>query len=62
MILDIFLSAITNSSCGFIAAAEAVSCCIFHSLINRVYTLERGLDATEPRTVHRSSEIKEWWW
>lgn len=59
MILDIHLSAITNSSCGFIAAAEAVSCCISHPLINAVYTLERGLDATEWRTVHRWSEIKD---
>lgn len=58
MILYIFLSAITSSSCGFIAAAEAVSCCIFHPLVNGVYT-QRGLDATELRTVHRRSEIKD---
>lgn len=43
MILDIFLSAITNSSCGFIAAAEAVSCCIFHPLINGVTHLKEVL-------------------
>lgn len=59
MILDIFLSAITSGSRGFIAAAEAVSCCLSPPLINGVRTLERGLDAAEQRTVHRWSEIND---
>lgn len=58
-ILDLFLSAVTNSSGGFIAAADAVSWCIFHLLINGVYTLKRDLEATEPITVHKQFQRKD---
>lgn len=57
-ILELFLSAITNSSGGFIAAADPVTWCIFHLLINGAYTLERGLEATKPITVHKRSGVK----